>query len=80
MILSPDSPGMHSDCFVQQVHQHGCRPIWRRLYAVNAVGHDPSGAYFISARFRQKFTKLSVPPKRVVKFVESTSTMSAARC
>ena len=32
------------------------------------------------ARLCQKFSRLSVPPKSVVKFVESTSTMSPARC
>lgn len=32
------------------------------------------------ARFRQKFARLSVPPKSVVKFVESTSTIFPARC
>ena len=35
--------------------------------------------HFIRARFRQKLIRLSVPPKSVVKFVESTSTMSPAR-
>ena len=39
-----------------------------------------SGVHCISAKFRQKFSKLSVPPKSVVKLVESTSTMSPARC
>src|ERR1700730_7536588 len=39
-----------------------------------------TGVHFIRARFRQKFSRLSVPPKSVVKFVESTSTMSPARC
>src|SRR3954453_3889147 len=36
--------------------------------------------HFIVAMFRQKFDKLSVPPKSVVKFVESTIRMSPARC
>src|SRR6266576_3607300 len=36
--------------------------------------------HFIEARFLQKFTRLSVPPKSVVKFVESTSTISPGRC
>ena len=36
--------------------------------------------YFIFAMFRQKLPRLFVPPKRVVKFVESTSTTSPARC
>ena len=31
------------------------------------------------ARLCQKFLRLSVPPNSVVKFVESTSTMSPAR-
>jgi hypothetical protein len=31
------------------------------------------------ARLCQKFSRLSVPPNSVVKFVESTSTMSPAR-
>jgi hypothetical protein len=31
------------------------------------------------ARLHQKFLRLSVPPKSVVKFVESTRTMSADR-
>jgi hypothetical protein len=26
-ILETTKPSMHSDCFVQQVHQHGCRLI-----------------------------------------------------
>jgi hypothetical protein len=33
-----------------------------------------SGVHFIRAKFHQTFCRLSVPPKRVVKFVESTST------
>jgi hypothetical protein len=32
------------------------------------------------ARFRHKFVRLSVPPNSVVKLVESTRTMSPARC
>jgi hypothetical protein len=32
----------------------------------------PSSSYFIVARLYQTFLRLSVPPKRVVKFVEST--------
>src|SRR5215813_1792685 len=42
----------------------------------------PLGAsvHFIMARFHQKFSRLSVPPKSVVKFVESTSTISPAHC
>jgi hypothetical protein len=36
--------------------------------------------HFIRAKFCQKFCRLSVPPKSVVKLVESTSTMSPARC
>jgi hypothetical protein len=39
-----------------------------------------AGVHFIRAKFFQKFCRLSVPPKSVVKFVESTSTMSPARC
>ena len=39
-----------------------------------------AGVHFIRAKFRQKFCRLSVPPKSVVKFVEFTSTMSPARC
>jgi hypothetical protein len=35
--------------------------------------------YFIVTRLCQKFLRLSVPPNRVVKFVESTMTMSPAR-
>jgi len=35
--------------------------------------------HFISAKLRQKFRRLLVPPKSVVKFVESTMTMSPAR-
>lgn len=37
-------------------------------------------AHFIEAKFRQKFIRLSVPPKSVVKFVESTSTISPVHC
>src|SRR5215831_8837860 len=37
-----------------------------------------AGVHFIMARFHQKFSRLSVPPKSVVKFVESTSTISPA--
>ena len=36
-------------------------------------------SHFISARFFQKFSRLSVPPKSVVKCVESISRMSPAR-
>jgi hypothetical protein len=36
--------------------------------------------HFIEARFRQRFARLSVPPKSVVKCVESMSRMSPARC
>ena len=37
-------------------------------------------AYFIIATFRQRFCRLSVPPKSVVKLVESIKTISPARC
>ena len=36
--------------------------------------------HFIRAKFRQKFCRLSMPPKSVVKLVESTSTISPVRC
>ena len=39
-----------------------------------------AGLHFIKEKFCQKFCRLSVPPKSVVKLVESTSTMSPARC
>ena len=38
-----------------------------------------SPAHFIRARFLQKFARLSVPPNKVVKMVESASRMSPAR-
>src|SRR6478672_2193118 len=41
---------------------------------------DVVDVHFIRATFRQKFLRLSVPPKSVVKLVESTSTTSPARC
>jgi hypothetical protein len=37
-------------------------------------------AHLIEARFLQKFSRLLVPPKSVVKLVESTKTISPARC
>jgi hypothetical protein len=39
----------------------------------------PSSSYFIVARLYQRFLRLSVPPKRVVKFVESIRMMLPAR-
>ena len=38
-----------------------------------------AGCHLINARLRQKYSKLSVPPKSVMKFVESTRIMSPAR-
>src|SRR5436190_22019797 len=39
-----------------------------------------AAVHFIEVRFLQKFTRLSVPPKSVVKFVDSTRTISAGGC
>src|SRR5207253_10746518 len=53
----------------------------RTLLTPGATGDSrPSPIQFIEARLRQKFSRLSVPPKSVVKFVESTRTIFPARC
>jgi hypothetical protein len=46
----------------------------RRTKALPEALHAPAvtGVHFIRAKFRQKFRRLSVPPKSVVKLVEST--------
>ena len=45
-----------------------------------SVAGCPASGHLITARFRQKYSRLSVPPKSVMKFVESTRTMSPALC
>ena len=40
----------------------------------------PETGYFMVARLCHRFRRLSVPPNRVVKCVESMRTMSPARC
>ena len=55
--------------FSQQIRRADCEAV-----AGNLCPH------FINARFRQRFARLSVPPKSVVKRVESMSKISPARC
>jgi hypothetical protein len=45
-----------------------------RAKVLSEALHAPTvtGVHFIRAKFRQKFRRLSVPPKSVVKLVEST--------
>ena len=45
-----------------------------------SVAGCPASGHLINARLRQKYSRLSVPPKSVMKFVESTRMMSPARC
>src|SRR6187431_2448091 len=50
------------------------------FYHVQRITGKRQDVHFINARFRQRFARLSVPPKSVVKWVESMSRMSPARC
>jgi hypothetical protein len=65
--------------------------IWKATYRLSDwPGTNPHeiedrlrhgfATHLIVARFLQKFSRLSVPPKSVVKLVESTKTISPARC
>ena len=73
---SRDAPGVHLSrkpfSPLDEVHLIIAR--------TRSVAGCPVSGHFIKARFRQKFSRLSVPPNRVMKFVESTSMMSPARC
>src|SRR6185436_2799191 len=55
--------------------------VLRQSPGVSLTNQNPHSPHLfhIVARFFQKFFRLSVPPNKVVKFVESTITMSPAR-
>ena len=67
--------------FLEQMLAEDLTEQLRDPFAVSRLLQSTAaGVHFIKAKFLQKFCKLSVPPKSVVKLVKSTSTMSPARC
>ena len=52
---------------------------WTRLTGEHGYALHVDRHYCMVARLCQRFLRLSVPPNRVVKWVESMSTMSPAR-